>query len=184
MTGSFSSRYASARQPGPSASRAASLRPGSGAGAATRSPSSQPASPRQAAVSLRAAPIVTMSTVNSAATPTAAATACPDGFPSATHGGPEPSRNPASTVAKKPASGMNTPNGSVRTQNATSRRARPVNGPHRTGLTKLTASINSLSRSRVPAAQQPAADHKQHHGIAADDAQPGPRRRVTPPTAG
>src|SRR5450759_3938561 len=85
MTGNFSSRYARARQPGPSAIRAASPRAprlASGGGAMTCSPSSQPASPRQAAVSLRAAPVVTRSTVNSAATPTAAATACPDGFPS------------------------------------------------------------------------------------------------------
>src|SRR4029077_3769867 len=80
-----------------------------------------------------------------------------DGLPPATQGGPTAWASPI--VTAKPTTGPGRMSGRVSTQNAMSRRARPVNG---------------LSLG-VTAGEQPAADGEQGGGVGGDDGETGPR---------
>src|SRR5204863_7201710 len=80
-----------------------------------------------------------------------------DGLPPATQGGPAAWASPI--VTAKPTTGPGRVSGRVSTQNAMSRRARPVNA------------LNS----GVAVGEQPAADGEQDHGVGGDDGEAGPR---------
>src|SRR5215472_5443898 len=204
-TGSFTSRYAAARQPGPSRSVAASHRAGprpwrSGGGPAIRSPSSRATSPRCTTASRRAADGTSRQSNRRRNT-----------TPKAENGGggAVADRAPASSAASSPSAGSaataartDSPSGPSIAQNASSRRARPVTGarsawraspatgwPGRLPVIWFTAGgagqvlpIRSLSPFRVrcsgiPAGQQPGPDAEQHHRVQAQHSQPGPGRQ-------
>src|SRR5204862_2295282 len=82
-----------------------------------------------------------------------------DGLPSAVHGGPATCAS--QIVTAKPTTGSGRLSGSPRTQNNSSRRARPVNGAVNGAWTAAPAAAGAVMGLGVAAGEEPAADGEQ-----------------------